>query len=57
MERARLALKRATQKLNVVYKQAGSWHMLMLVLFALGLFLGLYVLSKMWRIGRAVTGH
>jgi hypothetical protein len=46
MERAKLVMRRAMGRLNIAYKQAQSNHMLFLVLFAILLFTGLYVLSK-----------
>ncbi len=46
MERAKLALRRATTRLNVAYKQAKSNHLLYLVLFAVALFTCVYMLAK-----------
>lgn len=56
LESARMVLKRTMGKLNVVYKQAQSNHLLLLVVFAVFLFLALYVLSKVYKIGRHVMG-
>ncbi|GIL87321.1 hypothetical protein Vretimale_1728 [Volvox reticuliferus] len=56
MERAKLVMRRAMGRLNIAYRQAQSNHMLYLVLFALLMFTVLYVLGKVYRIGRAVIG-
>lgn len=56
MEKAKMALKRATKRLNVAYKQAKSNHLLYLVLFCLFIFFGVYVLSRLYRMGRWVFG-
>ena len=56
MERAKLALRRTVGRLNVVYKQAQSNHMLGLVLFIMLLSLTLYILSKVYRFGSHFFG-
>ncbi|KXZ49734.1 hypothetical protein GPECTOR_20g591 [Gonium pectorale] len=56
MERAKLVMRRAMGRLNIAYRQAQSNHMLFLVLFAILLFTALYILGKVYRIGRAVLG-
>ncbi|GLC44282.1 hypothetical protein PLESTB_000760700 [Pleodorina starrii] len=56
MERAKLVMRRAMGRLNIAYRQARSNHMLYLILFALLMFTVLYVLGKVYRIGRAVVG-
>jgi hypothetical protein len=43
-------MKGAMKRLRVVSKQSRSWMMLWLVLFGLGLFLVLYLLSKVVRV-------
>lgn len=50
MEQARMALRRATKKLNVAYKQAQSNHLLFLVLFAIVVFFGVFVLKKIYKV-------
>lgn len=57
MERAKLALRRATKRLNVAYKQAQSNHLLFLVLFCIFVFFGVYVLARIYRFGRGILGH
>lgn len=56
MERAKLTMRRAMGRLNVAYRRAQSNHMLFLLLFAIAMFTALYVLGKVYRIGRAVLG-
>lgn len=56
MERARLVMRSAMSRMNVAYKQAQSNHFLFLILFAVFLFLGLYILSKFYRLGRHIFG-
>jgi protein transporter SFT1 len=56
MERARTSLKRTMGRLNIAYRQAQSNHMLLLVLFALGLFISIYVISKIYKLGRHIVG-
>ncbi|PNW79193.1 hypothetical protein CHLRE_09g405600v5 [Chlamydomonas reinhardtii] len=56
MERAKLVMRRAMGRLNIAARQARSNHMLYLVLFAVAMFTVLYVLGKVYRIGRAVLG-
>ncbi|KAG2488779.1 hypothetical protein HYH03_012776 [Edaphochlamys debaryana] len=56
MERAKLVMRRAMGRLNIAYKQAQSNHMLFLILFALLMFTALYILGKVYRLGRAVLG-
>lgn len=56
MERARLALRQTMQRLNVAYKQAQSNHLLFLVLFAVFLLFGIYVLAKFYKLGRGFFG-
>ena len=56
MERASVALKRTMGRLNIVYRQAQSNHLLALVLFAIFLFIGIYVLAKFYRLGRHLVG-
>lgn len=46
IERARAGLQRVSKRLGAAYRQAQSWHLLWLVLFALVVFSALYVLSK-----------
>lgn len=54
LERAGAGLKRAMKRLNVAYRQAGSWHLLWLMLFAAVLFTVVYMLGKLYRLGAAV---
>ena len=56
MERASVTLKRTMGRLNVVYKQAQSNHLLFLVLFAIVLFIGIYIIAKVYRLGRHIIG-
>ena len=56
MERARLVLRSAMGRMNVAYRQAKSNHMLFVVLFAVFLFFGLYVLAKFYRFGKRLVG-
>ena len=56
MEKASIALKRTMGRLNVVYKQAQSNHLLALVIFAIFLFIGIYVIAKIYRLGRHIIG-
>ncbi|GAX75721.1 hypothetical protein CEUSTIGMA_g3164.t1 [Chlamydomonas eustigma] len=56
MERARMSLKRTMVRLNIAYKQAQSNHMLLLVLFAVVLFISIYVISKIYKLGRHIIG-
>jgi len=56
MERASVTLKRTMGRLNVVYKQAQSNHLLFLVLFAIVLFIGIYIIAKVYRLGRRIIG-
>lgn len=56
MERARAGLKHTMGRLNKVYRQAQSNHMLALVLFAVVLFVGIYIIAKIYRLGRHVLG-
>jgi hypothetical protein len=56
LEKARFKLKQASARLNVVYRKAGSYHLLFLVLFSLALFMGVYMLSKMYRISKGLLG-
>ncbi|KAL6747925.1 Qc-snare protein, SFT1 family [Haematococcus lacustris] len=56
MERARMALRKATQRLNVAYKQAGSNHLLFLVLFVVLVLVGVYVWLKVYRLGKGLIG-
>lgn len=56
MERARAGLKHTMGRLNKVYRQAQSNHMLALVLFAVVLFVGIYIVAKIYRLGRHVLG-
>lgn len=56
MERARHVLRSAMGRMNIAFKQVRSNHMLFLILFAVFLFFGLYVLAKFYRLGRMVVG-
>lgn len=56
MERARLMLHSARKRLNIAYHRAKSNHMLYLVLFVVALVLGVYMLARVYRLGRAITG-
>eukprot|EP00798_Chlamydomonas_sp_ICE-L_P022871 gene22871-30044_t len=56
MERAKMGLKRTMQRLNVAYTQAQSNHLLFLVLFAMVLLFGIYVLAKVYHFGRRIVG-
>eukprot|EP00878_Enallax_costatus_P010781 GHUV01011258.1.p1 GENE.GHUV01011258.1~~GHUV01011258.1.p1 ORF type:complete len:120 (+),score=28.69 GHUV01011258.1:346-705(+) len=55
MEKAKMMLGKATRRLNVVYKQSKSNLMLYVVLFAIGLFTVVYVLKKLYRLGRWIV--
>lgn len=54
MERAQAMLKRAGKRLTVVSKQGRSWLMLWVVLFGLALFVVVYILKKLHRLGKMV---
>jgi hypothetical protein len=56
MDRARALLHSARKRLNVAYHRAKSNHMLFLVLFVVALVLGVYLLARVYRLGRAITG-
>jgi hypothetical protein len=56
MERARAALHSARKRLNVAYHRARSNHTLFMVLFVVALVIGVYVLGRIYRLGRAITG-
>lgn len=56
MERASVALRRTMGRLNVVFRQAQSNHLLVLVLFAMFLFFVIYVVAKVYRLGRHIIG-
>ena len=56
MERAKLMMKRTMGRLNVAYRQARSNHLLFVVLFGLFMFMALYVIAKVYRIGRRILG-
>lgn len=55
MEKARLMLGKARRRLNLVYKQSRSNLMLYVVLFATGVFIVVYVLKKLYRLGRWIV--
>lgn len=55
MERAKLLMGKAMGRLNVVYKQSRSNLMLYVVLFAVGLFALVFVLKKLYRLGRLIA--
>jgi hypothetical protein len=50
-------LQHNMKRLGVVSKRAGGCHMLFLLLFVVALVVGLYVMSKLFRVGRSVFGH
>lgn len=52
LDKAGLMMKRAQRRLNITYKQARSNHLLFLVLFAFALFFSVYMLSKLYRLGK-----
>jgi hypothetical protein len=54
MEKAKLMMSKAMTRLNVVYKQSKSNLMLYVVLFALGIFIVVYILKKLYKLGRMV---
>eukprot|EP00775_Hariotina_reticulata_P007904 gene7904-8100_t len=54
MEKAKLMMSKAMTRLNVVYKQSKSNLMLYVVLFALGIFTVVYILKKLYKLGRMV---
>jgi len=54
MERSRLALRRARQRLSKATQQAKSNHWLVLTVFVFGMCLGVYFLSRLYRLGRFV---
>mmetsp|Transcript_5674 Transcript_5674/g.12549 ORF Transcript_5674/g.12549 Transcript_5674/m.12549 type:complete len:130 (+) Transcript_5674:141-530(+) len=56
LDQARLVLRRTMGRLNIAYKQAQSNHLLMLVLFAFALFFVIYVIAKVYRLGRHIIG-
>lgn len=56
LERAKLLMTRTMGRLNVAYRQARSNHLLFIVLFGIAMFIGLYILGKMYRIGRSIVG-
>lgn len=55
MDKAKMVLGKATRRLNIVYKQSKSNLMLYVVLFAIGLFTVVYVLKKLYRLGRWIV--
>mmetsp|Transcript_9665 Transcript_9665/g.23987 ORF Transcript_9665/g.23987 Transcript_9665/m.23987 type:complete len:133 (-) Transcript_9665:362-760(-) len=57
MEQAKMALKRASKRLNIAYKQAQSNHLLFLVLFCIFIFFGVYFLARLYRMGRWIFGR
>lgn len=56
MESARAALQRSMKRLDVAYRRAGSNFMLYVLLFGLALFMAVYALAKVYRLGRRVVG-
>lgn len=56
LERGRLALKQTMRRLNRVYDQSQSNHLLWLFLFALAIILGTWFLAKMAHFTRMVKG-
>lgn len=52
-----MGLRRARQRLNVAYKQAQSNHWMMLALFVMGMCLAVYLLARLYRMGRFVFGR
>lgn len=54
LERASLGMKRAMRRLNIAYAQSKSNHMLYFVLFAMLLFFVVYILGKLYRMGRSI---
>ncbi|KAF5839831.1 Qc-snare protein, SFT1 family [Dunaliella salina] len=56
MERSRLRLRRARQRLSSATKQAKSNHWLVLTLFVVAVCLSVYFLSRLYRLGRLVLG-
>lgn len=57
MERAKALMKRTMGRLNVAYRQARSNHLLFVVLFGLAMFMALYIVAKIYRVGRSILGH
>lgn len=56
LDRARLSLKQTMGRLNRTMKQAQCNHLLMLVIFAIFLFLIIYVVAKVYKLGRHILG-
>lgn len=54
MEKAKLMLSKAMRRINVVYKTSRSNLMLYVVLFAVAIFTVVYILKKLYRLGRWV---
>jgi len=55
MEKAKLMMSKAMTRLNVVYKQSKSNLMLYVVLFAIAIFMLVYVSKKIYRLGRLIV--
>ena len=49
LERSTAALKQGMRRLNKAYKESKSNHLLYLVLFALAIFVALYLFAKAYR--------
>eukprot|EP00803_Ostreobium_quekettii_P011190 evm.model.scf_4956.1 EVM.evm.TU.scf_4956.1 scf_4956:1708-3562(-) len=56
MERGRLALKQTMKRMNRVYEQAQSNHLLWLALFAFAIIMAIWFLSKMAHFTRMIFG-
>ena len=54
MERAKDSLKRTMMRLKVHYQQASGGHLLILVVFAVLLLFGIYIIAKVYRLGRNI---
>lgn len=54
LERAKLAMQQGMRRLNRAYQQSKSWHMLYLVLFALGAFIFVLFFSRLIGIVRFI---
>lgn len=54
MERARDSLKRTMMRLKIQYQRASGSHLLILLAFAVFLLLGVYIIAKVYRLGRNI---
>lgn len=54
MEKANMMMKKAMRRLNIAYKHSRHNFLLYVMLFGIALFVVVYMLAKLYRLGRSI---